>query len=121
MTQKAPKAGAHRVGVDADDVGPIINQKLGLNFTGHEFAHFTVIPSGGANPVVEIHAWDPVSGQFHQIIGAEYQPAAQGANISFQFTVRAAGRILFASIVGGTGAGSTDINASGWDSHGGAA
>jgi len=118
--QKAPKSALHREGVATVDPALGIPQEQGVNFNGYEFAHFTILPAGGANPTVLIYAWSEESSEFVPLLEAEAQPAPQGANAPYAFTIRAAGRILLARI-SVLVAGTVDVEASGWDANGGAA
>lgn len=115
---KAPLFVDHRKGLTATDTLSGVSQKKGMNFTGHEFAHFTVIPTGGANPDVAVAVWD--GERWVGLTEAEASQSGVGADTPYGFTVRAAGRRLLVYVTAIAG-GELDVKASGWDAHGGAA
>lgn len=88
-----------------------------MNFNGHDWALFSVRPSGGANPDVKVAAWDGEG--WARLTETEATQSGAGVNIPYQFSIRASGRILLV-FVDAIAAGSVDVRAAGWDAHGGA-
>ena len=111
MAAKAPEYGLHREGISALDASNETNKKAGVNFAGQDQAFFQVIPSGGANPTVEVLVWSEAAGEFIQA-NAPATFTGLGADRAYEFTVSALGRILWVKVTGGT-TGNVDIYASG--------
>lgn len=98
---------------DAADAASITNVAQGVNCGGFTKVHFQVIPSGGANPDVEVLAWSAGAGKFVSQLPTVTK-TGPGANTSYEFTVDAIGRVLFVRVTGGIAAsGVVDIYASG--------
>lgn len=90
----APRYARHRTGVTAADAAIIEDRKVGINMTEYTHAHIQVIPSGGANPTVEVLWWSEVAERFiedHTLVSK----GAKGVNVPFEFTVESLGRIMF--------------------------
>jgi hypothetical protein len=118
--QKSPLFASHREGVAAvDTVVSLASVPVeeGMNFNGYEYAHFSVIPTGGANPNVAVAAWNGL--QWCVLTESEAAQTGQGANVPFQFTMKTAGRVLFVYVTT-IAAGAVAVRGSGWDANGGA-
>jgi len=90
----APKYSRHRTAVTAADAAIMTDRKVGCNCEGYTHAHIQVIPTGGANPTVEVLWWSEAASKFvedHVLISK----AGKGANVPFEFTVDCRGRIMF--------------------------
>lgn len=80
---------------------------------GYQFANVQVIPSGGANPNLEIMWWSEAANQFIQ----EHTPltkAGVGIDTPFEFTVECFGRNMFVAVTT-LAAGKAEIYVSGFD------
>lgn len=84
----------------------------GLNFGSYDIGIFVVTPSGGANPTIEIVAWDPLGEQWISA-NPKAEFAGLGADIPFTFAVPAYGRILYPRVAV-LAAGSVSISACGY-------
>ena len=97
---RAPNTNLHRE-VAVNDPAPAVTDKdLGVNFKGFEKGIIEVLPSGGANPVIDLLFWMEEAGGF---IG-EHTPiqfSAPGADTPYSSTFDAMGRIVFAKVVSG--------------------
>lgn len=109
----APQYAPHRRGVAAVDTPPETEKSHGINGGHYRTAHVQVIPTGGANPTVEVYWWSETAGEFVQ----EHTPlqfAGVGADTGFEFTIECRGRI-FVVLVTTLAAGSVDIDVAGYD------
>jgi hypothetical protein len=110
---ESPNTALWRTGITAvESVGGLPGDlNSGLNFSGYDVAMFTVYPSGGALPTIEVMVWDTVTEAWISAAPkAEY--AANAADEPFTFTVPAHGRGFYAR-VSVLAAGSVDIGAMG--------
>jgi len=107
----APKYMYHRTAT-AVDVVANLTRAHGVNAGMYRFAHVQVIPSGGAAPAVEIYWWSEAAGKFikDQAVLAK---AGLGANVPFEFSIDARGRI-FAVVFTTLAAGSVDVYVAGF-------
>lgn len=96
--------------VTATDGSPVTNRKAGLNCGGLSRVNIQVVPSGGANPGVEIFFWSEHAGKF-VAPNTAITYSGKGANTPYEFTVDALGRIIFAAVT--LSAGKADILAAG--------
>lgn len=107
----APKYSIHRNGITAADGAASTNERDGESFAGYDLGIVQIIPSGGANPTVELMVWSEAAGKF---ISAN--PAASktglGADTPYEFTFTAAGR-KFWVMVTALAAGSVDVYVAG--------
>lgn len=112
--QESPKSGMWREDISAvESVGSLPDSlNAGLNFKGYDVAMFTVYPSGGAEPTVEVMAWDSVTESWVST-SPKAEFAANATDESFAFTVPAYGRGLYVR-VSVLAAGSCSISASGF-------
>jgi hypothetical protein len=93
----APEYAKHRENVTTVDTLPITNPDRGMNMLGFITANIQVIPSGGANPTVQVLWWSEEAQRFVQ----EHTPisrAGVGADTPFEFSVNAANRRLFVAV-----------------------
>lgn len=100
-----------RDAIDAVDASNPTNENVGVNFAGYDIAMFNIIPSGGANPSVEILVWSPTAGKYISASPA-ITHAGAGADTSYSITEFAYGRNLFVKITA-LAAGSVHIEAKG--------
>lgn len=68
--------------------------KAGLNFSGYDVALFSVVPSGGANPTIEIMVWDPTAEAWVSTNPVSTY-AGIGADTPYQISFNAYGRVLY--------------------------
>lgn len=112
-TTKSPQYQAFRLDVDAVDVSPVTNKRFGLACSGYDIAMFQIIPSGGADPTIEILSWCEAAGRFISV-----NPVATsvglGADEPFEVTVSPYGRVLYVSVTA-LAAGSVDIYSSAYN------
>lgn len=96
----APVYVEHRHGVVAVDglVATLTNPALGIACPGYEQAHVQVVPSGGANPSVEVLVWSDAAGHFINPVGTEFVQAGTGVNTSYEFTVPVRSRLFFVRV-----------------------
>lgn len=112
---QAPDYALHRSGVTAVDGASITDRRRGINMAGNAQAHIQVVPSGTANPSVEVLWWSEAAGKFipeHTALAK----AGPGSNKSYEFTVDAKGRIMFVAMKTLT-AGSVEIAVSGFNAE----
>jgi len=112
----APDYVLYREVTAAPDSLPETTKGHGMNMGHHRFAHIQVVASGGANPNVAVLWWSEHAGKFVQEHTA-IAKAGVGVNTPYEFTVEAAGRILFVAVTGGLSAGGhkAKILVSGYD------
>jgi len=113
--QHAPYFVLHREGVTASDPLPaaLTNQARGVHCDGYISAILQVVPTGGANPAVEILSWCDAAGQFIP----SHTPAtftAAGANTPWETIIACRSRIIMARLTGVV-AGSVDVWIAGSD------
>lgn len=95
------------------DSFPVINKFAGVNMDSYRYANVQVIPSGGANPNVEILWWSGAAGRYIQ----ENTPITEngvGVNTPFEFTVECFGRNMLVAVTT-LAAGEVEIYVSGFD------
>lgn len=112
----APNFNTHRTNVTATDTIANVTARQGMNMEGYENAHVQVIPSGGANPTVQVYFWAPgaaagAGGWIREHTAATF--AGVGADTPFGFTVAARGRKMFVAVTTLAG-GSVRIDVSGY-------
>lgn len=95
--QLAPSYVKHREGVAALDAAAPTEKKQGINAARYKKAHVQVVPSGGANPTVEVLFWSDVAGKFIKGHTALTR-AGIGADTPFEFTFDVEGRIFFVMV-----------------------
>lgn len=108
----APLYAYHRELI-ANDTLPITVENHGINMAGYADAHIQVTPTGGDNPSIQVQFWNEEAGEFVDPHSA-YAYAGKGANIPYEITVPANGRILHVAVVAGSGVGKTVITVSGF-------
>jgi hypothetical protein len=97
--------------VTAADSAPSDNDRDAVSFDGFDIGLFQIVPSGGANPSVELMAWCDAAGAFISAnTKAEY--TGMGANVPYEFTVSAAGRKFWVNVTA-LAAGTVQIYAAG--------
>lgn len=92
----APHYALHRSATAADPA-TVTEEKLGMNMASNDRAHVQVVPSGGANPSVEVQFWSAGAGAFI----SEHTPitfTGKGANVPFEFTVECRERIMLVKL-----------------------
>jgi hypothetical protein len=77
------------------------------NLAGYDLAHVQVIPTGGANPSIEVMFWSEAASMFVSA-APKLTTAGQGVDTPYEVTVPVAGRRMLVSITA-IGAGSCDI------------
>lgn len=100
----APRYARHRSGVTGADAAIITDRKVGINMTEYTHAHIQVIPTGGANPTVEVLWWSEAANRFIEE-HTNISKAGGGVNAPYEFTVDCRGRIMFVRfdlLTGGT-------------------
>lgn len=95
-TTLAPQNKMYRAAVAAVDT-VFDDQKMGLNCGERSTLHVNVIPSGGANPTVEVLFWSDAAGRFIKAHTALTR-AGIGADTPFAFSVDPQGRIVFIAV-----------------------
>lgn len=100
-----------RENIIAVDVSVPTEKSAGLNFAGYDIAMFQVIPSGGANPNIEVLSWSPTAGTFISANPVAVKAGA-GVDVPYEFTVSAYGRTFWVMVTGGA-IGSVQIDAAG--------
>lgn len=92
----SPQYGKHRTGVTAVDGLPatLTTKRLGMACEGYLAALIQVIPSGGANPTVEVLTWSDEAGHFVPQVAAAVV-AGPGANLPFEFEFFCRSRYFF--------------------------
>jgi len=110
----APRYARHRSGATGVDAATITDRKVGINMTEYTHAHIQVIPSGGANPTVEILWWSEAAGRFIEDHTLNSK-GAKGINVPFELTVDCRGRIMFVRF-DALAAGSCEVMVSGFHS-----
>lgn len=93
----APKYTILRDAVNAVDISNPTSLTAGLNFAGYDKALFQVIPSGGANPSIEVLSWSEDAGVFISE-NPLFTASGLGVNIPYGFTMSAYGRVLWVKI-----------------------
>ena len=93
----APDYAIHRKDVAAVDTLPETEELHGMNMQGFEVAHIQVIPSGGADPDVEVLYWSPQAGEFIVVDPADTRTGA-GVDTPYEFTVQVRGRLIFVAV-----------------------
>jgi hypothetical protein len=108
---QSPGYSLHRKAITATDTLPVTNREIGINMKGYLRAHVQVVPSGGANPTVQVLWWSASASKFVQ----EHTPitrAGVGADTPYEFTVDCRGRMMLVAITT-LAAGTVDVNVSG--------
>lgn len=97
----------HRSGVTATDTLPITNRRRGANIGGYKTALLHVVPSGGANPTVQVLYWSEAASAFVRGHTATAF-AGVGADTPFVAPVDVHGQTIFVAVTT-LAAGSVDI------------
>lgn len=98
----SPNTNLHRE-VAVNDSAAVTDKALGVNFKGFEKGIIEVVPSGGANPVIDLLFWMEGAGSGGEFV-EEHTPiqfTAPGADTPYSSTFDAMGRIVFAKVVSG--------------------
>ena len=102
--KQSPFYNQHRELSVANDTLPETEQKHGCNTSGYRFVMIQVVPSGDANPDVEVLWWSESAGRFiSQNPALSY--SGVGPNEPYEFTIEALGRVLYVAITDGNGVG----------------
>lgn len=109
--QEAPTYALHREAIEAPD-STLPDDVHALNLAGYELAHVQVIPSGGADPSIEVMFWSDGAGTFISA-APKLATAGQGVDTPYEVTVSVAGRRMFVAITD-IAAGSCDIHVAGF-------
>lgn len=107
--QKSPTYVLHRETAAVDS--SVNSYDHGINTSYYAKANIQVVPSGGANPNVEVLWWSDEASKFiseHVALAK----AGVGANTPFEFTVDCLSRVMFVSVTA-IAAGSVKIFVSG--------
>ncbi len=102
--QHAPVYARHREVRDAIDVLPETEKGRGVNMSGYLYAHVQVLPSGGADPSVEVQVWSDAAGAFISISPVATRVGV-GADAPYEFTFSCRSRIIFIAVTGGVSGG----------------
>jgi hypothetical protein len=95
-----PEYARHRDGVSAVEnpiTTPVTDSRRGMNMRGFLRANIQVIPSGGANPSVEVYFWSDEAGKFirgHTTLAR----AGVGADVPYEFSIDVNSRIIFVAV-----------------------
>jgi hypothetical protein len=111
--KKAPNYAHHRSGVTGADNVALLGRTQGINCSNYESAHIQVVPSGGADPDVEVYWWSESGG----VWVPEHTPITRsgvGADTSYEFTVECRGRIMLVAVTA-IAAGACDVYVSGFE------
>lgn len=104
---EAPKYAIHRKGITVLDVTPQEDDRGAMNLAGYETAIVQVVPTGGAEPTVEVLFWSEAADTYVSEVPA-LTAIAPAADTAFEFRVPVCGRRMFVSVTGGA-VGSIDI------------
>ena len=111
-TKKSPEYVLYRDGLTGVDAAPALaDEANSVNTSHYKYTNIQVIPSGGANPDVEVRWWSEEAGVFikeHTAI----TKVGIGANTPFEFTVNSLSRKMMV-VVTTLAAGSVKILISG--------
>ncbi|PNX52105.1 MAG: hypothetical protein BV456_00740 [Thermoplasmata archaeon M8B2D] len=108
----SPEYILHRSGITAAD-STFTSYDHGVNTSYYKKANIQVVPSGGANPTVNVMWWCESASKFiNEHVAIE--KAGIGANTPFEFTVDCLRRTMFVA-VSAISTGSVDILVSGAD------
>ncbi len=111
--QMAPDFSLHREGVSVIDTLPVSKKEYGVNTGHYRHAIIDVVPTGDADPTVEVLWWSEAKQEFV----SEHTPIAKagtGANTPYQFAVECLGRIMLVAVTAIV-AGTVDISVAGYD------
>lgn len=109
----APEYVAHREGLTAPDAAPPqTNKTLGMATDGYLAAHIQVLPSGGANPSVQVQVWSEALGQFITPVDTDFAQTGAGADTPYEFTIFCRSRRIWVRATA-LAAGSVDIYVAG--------
>jgi hypothetical protein len=109
----APDYIMYREGVDANDVIANVPKSHGLNAAMYKYAHIQVVPSGGANPTMNLYWWSEHANKWIQD-DTPYTVAPKGANIAYEVTINSQGRRFFIGLTT-ISVGKVDVMASGFE------
>lgn len=113
----APDYARHRLVKGAIDTGTITEVRKGMNTESHAQVHVQILPSNGANPDVKILFFSPALGRFidpHPDQAIAF--TGQGADVPYEFTFEARGRIFFVFVTGTvTGDDEVDVQVAGFN------
>jgi hypothetical protein len=94
--KRSPNYALYRDGVDATD-SDFTDVDLGINTSYFKTALVQVVPSGGADPTVEVMWWSEEAESFVKEHVA-LTKAGIGANTPFEFSVSCYSRIMFVAV-----------------------
>ena len=108
----SPKYTKFRV-VTVDDTSASIPNKAngGLAFAGYDIGNVQVIPTGGANPSIEILSWCPKLETYISVYPKAEFPG-QGADTPFEITFSPYNRTVWIFVTG-TGTGQVELQVCG--------
>ena len=109
----APDYALHRSAVTSADSLPETERGHGINMASHTTAHIQVVPSGGADPSVEVLWWSEVAQEFVQE-HISIERVGVGVDRPYEFDVDSRGRIMFVAITT-IAAGAVDVHVSGYN------
>lgn len=109
----APEYVTHREGVTAPDAAPslLTDQKQGINSAAYLSALVQVIPTGGANPSVQILTWSDAAGKFI-VQNPDLVRTGAGADVPYEFQFECRSRRFFVRVTA-IAAGSCDVYVAG--------
>jgi len=114
-TYNSPERGSeyrlHRDGAAVDSTDSD-EQAHGMNMHGFRFANIQVVPNTGANPTTEVMFWSEAAEKFIKANTAIIK-AGLGANIPYEYSVEANGRIIWVKVT----VGAAKVYVSGWDNE----
>ena len=102
----------HRENVTVVDSGDITDIDLGIDCYSFEKLLIQVIPSGTANPTIEMSYWSPAAAKFISENPAVSQ-VGLGSNVAYEFTADVHSRIAYVKVIT-LAAGACDIYVAGY-------
>lgn len=111
MPYPTPKYEQHRTVVSAVDSAAPTNKNEGVNFAGFDTALIQVVPTGTADPSVEVMIWSEAAQSFISS-APKLEFSGLGADKAYEISVPAHGRILWVGVTALT-IGSLTLHVSG--------
>lgn len=105
--KQAPNYVLHREAVAAADTVPHTERRHGMAMEGYEVGLVQIVPSGGANPNLEVLFWSEAAGAFIKQYPA-LAVSGIGANTPQEYAFNCYGRAIFVSVTA-IAAGAVDV------------
>lgn len=103
--RQSPYYNQHREVSVAHDTLPEIVKAHGINMSSYRYGMVQVVPSGDADPEVEVFWWSEAAVKY-VVNNPPLTYAGVGPNMPYEFTIETLGRIMFVAVVSGNNAGS---------------